>query len=141
MPQILSERDVIDDVVSRLREALSEDFCCEVPLLGRYVDMIILQKNALTSIEFKLSNWRRAIMQARDHRLGVDFAYVCMPEREVTKEMKLEFKQAGVGLYFYQQRGHWPFKEVVKAPKSKEVWSVARTNVLEYLQERKTDEQ
>ncbi|MCB9772653.1 MAG: hypothetical protein H6754_08920 [Candidatus Omnitrophica bacterium] len=139
MNELISERAVIDDVVSRLKELLSESFCCEVPLLGRCVDLVFIKRKSLTSIEFKLTNWRRALSQAKDHRLGVDFAYVCMPEREVTKEMKFEFKQAGVGLFFYQQGEDWPFKEIVKAPKSKEVWSVARTNVLEYLQERRTN--
>ena len=136
MNEIISERAVVEDVVFRLKEILSENFCCEVPLLGRCVDLVFMKKKSLTSIEFKLTNWRRAIKQARDHRLGVDFAYVCMPEREVTEEMRFEFEQAGVGLFFYQKNGEWPFKVVVKAPQSKEVWSTARIKVLEYLQER-----
>lgn len=134
MPEIRDERSLVIDAFNRLKKESIQFVCCEVPLLGRCIDLAFMVEESLFSVEFKLHNWRKAIQQARDHRLGADFAYICMPEREVTSQMRDEFNEAGVGLMFYKKSKGWPFKEIIKAPKSKETWSVARSDLTEYIQ-------
>lgn len=106
---------------------------CSVPLLGRCVDLAYLHESCLVTVEFKLRDWRRALRQARDHRLATDYAYVCMPRREIPTAMRQEFIRLGVGLSFYSNRGDWPFEIAVQAPRSCETWSVARAWLCGYL--------
>lgn len=134
MPEKQNERSLVIDAFNRLKKESVQFVCCEVPLLGRCVDLAYMMKKSLFAVEFKLHDWRRAIQQARDHRLAADFAYICMPEREITTEMRNEINEAGVGLMFYKKNKGWPFEEVIKAPKSKETWSVARSDLAEYIQ-------
>jgi len=106
---------------------------CNVPALGRCIDLAYLRGQSLFSVEFKLHNWRRAIRQARDHCLAADYAYVCMPRRDVGERMLEAFRAAGVGLLFYCEEGDWPFEIIEKAPRSRETWAVARTKLGDYL--------
>jgi hypothetical protein len=105
----------------------------EVPLLGRFVDLVYIKDGRVVTVEFKLRDWRRAIAQAKDHLLGADYAYVCMPERKISDKLRKELKKAGVGLIFYRKGTTWPFDEVIGAPRSQETWSVARALLVDYV--------
>lgn len=131
----MDEAMIVQNSFLRLRKESTIDACCEVPLLGRFIDLAYIKNNILTAIEFKLHDWKRAVRQSYDHRLGADFAYICMPERRVSEKMEEEIKAAGVGLIFYCEEGEWPFREIIKAPKSAEVWSGARHRLKEYIKE------
>ena len=106
----------------------------EVPLLGRMVDLVYIIEGSVVTIEFKLHDWRRAIVQARDHLLGADYAYICMPKRKITDRLKRELESTGVGLAFYREKDEWPFEIAVSAPRSKETWSIARAMLVEYVE-------
>lgn len=129
----LDERTLQHDCVRRLRESFSVSVEHEVPLLGRTVDLVYIDNDFVVTIEFKLRDWRRAISQARDHLLGADYAYICMPRRTVTDGLREELEEAGVGLVFYKDGDDWPFEEVVSAPKSKDTWISARSMLVEYV--------
>lgn len=106
----------------------------EVPILGRYADLVYLQGKSIFSIEFKLSNWKRALIQARDHQLAVNYAYVCFPREFVTREVSKQARSFGIGvLYFDQENKHWPFKVSIKASKSNSILSPVRDKVLDHL--------
>jgi len=133
--KIKSERCIVNDAYQRLRKnSALLTVHCEVPLLGRSIDLAYILEDNLFAIEFKLKDWRRAIRQARDYKLGVDFAYICMPEREISTIMQKAIEEAEVGLIFYRETGKWPFKEIIKAPKSKEVWKKANLRLKKYLE-------
>lgn len=128
-PSHLSEAELVWAVYQRLLTVEGLRVKREVPVLGRCVDLVYLRSNRVYSVEFKLQNWRRGLRQARDHRLGADYAFICMPERKVSAVMREELREAGVGLLFYDESGDWPFRKVVPAPKSTEIWSVARATL------------
>lgn len=128
-----TEHDLVFDSYSRLSKRGESLVCMEVPTLGRAIDLVLYRGRALTSVEFKLSNWKRALKQACDHRLVADYAYVCMPSKRVTSEIEHGFKNAGVGLLFYVGKGKSPFKEIIPAPKSPEVWNAARKRLVAYI--------
>lgn len=133
--KIKSEKCLVIDAYQRLKKnSFLHTVHYEVPLLGRSIDLAYILNGKLFAIEFKLKNWRRAICQARDYKLGVDFAYICMPEREITPLMQTAIEDAEVGLIFYRETGKWPFKEIIKAPKSKEIWKKANLRLKEYLE-------
>lgn len=105
----------------------------EAPLLGRSVDLVFYKDDAVQSIEFKLQDWRRAIVQARDHQLGADFAYICLPEKKITKSMFEAAKEEGIGILEFMESEVWPFSIVLPAKRSQYQWSVARKNLIRLL--------
>jgi hypothetical protein len=117
----------------RLREKSKIKVACNIPLLGRCVDMVCMRGQFLFTIEFKLHDWRRAIIQAIDHKLASDYAYICLPKRRNIEHLLPEFRYAGVGLLFFNEEGDWPFVRIVKAPRSDETWVTARANLLKQL--------
>jgi len=127
-----NERKIVCRAHHRLRAA-GVVVHCEVPLLGRSVDLVMKRGRHIITIEFKLHDWRRAIKQARDHRLAADFAYICMPRRQATQALQDALREDGIGLFYYIAEGRWPFELAVKARRSQEIWSVARRNLLSYL--------
>jgi hypothetical protein len=129
----MSEELMALDVYERLMGDESVTVCREVPMLGRFIDLAYIKGRTIVTIEFKLNNWKRAIQQARDHKLGADFAYICMPKRTITDRMREEVMESGVGLKFYCEYGDWPFEEVISAPRSKDVWKVARASLRQYV--------
>ncbi len=78
---------------------------CEVPFLSRCIDMVLLTGTETVTIEFKLHDWRQAIKQARDHKLGANRAYVCMPYRKQSDAMIRALDKEGIGLLFYMDDG------------------------------------
>jgi hypothetical protein len=127
------ESELVQDAFDRLRKQGNIAVHCGVPLLGRCVDLVYIQGDAVVTVEFKLQDWRRALVQARDHLLAADYAFICMPQRTVSEAMRQEVLAAGIGLLFFCDDGDWPFEVVIDAPRSKETWSVARTWVCDYL--------
>jgi hypothetical protein len=106
----------------------------EVPALGRYIDLAYFEDNKVYAFEFKLKNWIRALKQSRDHLLGADYAYICMPERKISENMTKEIEKAGVGLAFFESKGDWPFRIVIEARKSAEIWAACRRDVKNFIE-------
>ena len=132
----MTENNLVKAALKRLYKQKSFKVCCEVPILGRSADMVYIIGKLLTTIEFKLKNWKKALRQSGDHKLGADYSYVCMPRRCVSEEMRQEFIDRGVGLVFFKEKGKWPFEEIIKASRSIEAWPAIRSRVAEYIKER-----
>lgn len=121
-----SEHSMVEHACSRLAEHEGVAVNVEVPLGGRFVDLVYVRNECVCTVEFKLSSWRRALLQAADHLLGADSAYVCMPRRAVSQEMKNAFHETGVGLLFFDEEGDWPFELVIEGHSKHGPWEVAR---------------
>ncbi len=86
----------------------------EVPFLSRCIDVIIIDgDNNIFSIEFKVNNWKQAIEQAKNHKLGADKAYICIPKRTLSVQLKESIKNAGVGLLFFDEFGENLMEEII----------------------------
>jgi hypothetical protein len=107
--------------------------CRNLPLLGRCADLAYVCGSDVVTIEFKLHDWKRALVQARDHQLASDFAYVCMPRRRVSEQLACALSESGVGLMFFMDRGEWPFETAIEARRSSDTWQTARSSALEYI--------
>lgn len=129
----MTEKSIQHDSFKRLRSLTSINVRPEVPLLGRIVDLVYIQDELVFTVEFKMRDWRRAILQARDHLLGADYSYICMPKREITEQLQSEVRKARVGLIFHKKHGDWPFEMAIDAPRSKDTWEVARRNLIDYV--------
>jgi hypothetical protein len=51
----------------------------QVPIGFCRADLVAFKKNVVTAVELKLQDWKKAIIQAKNYQLGVDFAYLAFP--------------------------------------------------------------
>jgi len=128
-----SEQAYVIDALKRLRR-LGVKCRREVALMGRSADLVFMHEDQLHSVEFKLHDWRRALNQARDHRIGVERAYVCMPGRPVTQAMMDEASVLGIGFLLYQDDEDWPFSVILPAEEREVAWPIVRARLLNTLQ-------
>jgi len=92
----------------------------EVPFLSRCIDLVLITKEFTTvTIEFKINNWRKALEQAKNHKLGADRAYICLPEKKLNIELVKLLEQEQVGLYFFNPEAPCIIKEYYPAPFNK----------------------
>lgn len=100
----LSEQDMVAAAVAKLT-SLGYRVATEVPFLGRSIDLVIHAGEALVAIEFKRRDWSRALMQARDHTLGADLAYVCVPRTRITERLLAKAEAEGIGVFGWDTDG------------------------------------
>ena len=106
----------------------------EVPFLSRCIDVILINEyDEIISIEFKVSKWRHAIEQAKNHKLGADKAYICLPERNISEVLKKAVVDAGVGLFLFDSSKADVIYEAIPAPSQKENIPVFRNILLETI--------
>ncbi len=120
--KILSKRDDIKYIAQ------------EVPILGRYVDLAFVKDKYIYTVEFKINNCKRAFKQSKDHMLGADFCYICMPERTFKNTFIESLIDEGIGLFTFTNNKHWPFNEIVKARKSNRKFKFVWKNTLSHCQ-------
>lgn len=89
----------------------------EVPFLSRCIDIVILnKKDEIVSIELKIKDWKHAIKQATNHKLGSDYAYICLPKRKLTEVLKQSLCEAKIGLMMYDETSKNPIEIIIEAP-------------------------
>ncbi len=120
-----TEQAYVIDAYKRLRKKGIPSLW-EAPIMGRSADLVYLEENYLITIEFKLTNWRKGLRQARDHQIGGDFAYLCIPNWEPTEALRVAAKDLGVGLLRFCEGLDWPFEIAQPALRSTLTWSVIR---------------
>lgn len=107
----------------------------EAPVLGRSVDLVYLDGHILITIEFKLSDWRKGLLQARDHQIAGDYAYLCMPGRKPSTRLRLEASVYGVGLLELRPGTHFPFSVIQPASRSSITWTAIRERTIATLKQ------
>ena len=92
----------------------------EVPFLSRCIDLVLISSSGeVISIEFKIKNWRHAIEQAKNHMLGADRAYICLPEKNLSKSLLEALRDADIGLYLYSPDDPNVMIEAIPAPRNR----------------------
>ncbi len=95
------EKDLSSEVLNIFRQRGYRIFL-EIPVYNRRIDAILLKGKTVYSIEFKIKNWRKAIIQIRTHMLIADFAYLCMPYRnKIPEQLEKYLINYGIGLFLY----------------------------------------
>ena len=89
----------------------------EVPFLSRCIDLVLLTKTQeAIAIEFKIKNWRKAIEQAKNHMLGADKVYICLPHRVPSESLINELLSERIGLFLYYPNKTLVMDEYLSAP-------------------------
>lgn len=121
------ECDMLLDCYEKLKASSKYSYVAiEVPYMSRCIDMVLIDKNnTVISIEFKLSNWKTAIKQARDHSLGADLSYICLPKQlsNINSNMQGLLHDTGVGLLLYDRYSDSPLEIAVEA-NSRSRWNI-----------------
>lgn len=105
----------------------------EVSVLNRCIDIVYVNSNKeIVTIEVKLSNWKRAVEQAKDHQLYADKSYICLlkPKRGFSKQFMDTLRLNGIGLICFNHPGSKKasvrFKKKIQANKNTDLWKPAR---------------
>lgn len=72
----------------------------EIPLNGRYADVLAGRDEQLVAVELKLTNWKEALAQAMHYQLAAQKSYVAMPLSKAHAPMRSRsrFERQGVGV-------------------------------------------
>ena len=74
----------------------------QVPLYNRLIDFVAIVKSGnLISIEFKLKDWKRALIQAKTNSNAFDFVYICVPGGNYLEKLKIHAQFKGIGVFIY----------------------------------------
>jgi hypothetical protein len=110
----------------------------EVPVFSRSVDLVLqdLTTSYITAVEFKMHDWKRAILQAQSVGICFDFLCICLPKpkTQVGCHNIMETCEVnGVGLYLYDSEIN-TFEKVIDSPRTTTVWEIQKKRVINYLE-------
>ncbi len=79
----------------------------EVPIVGRWADLVGARTGELVAVELKLRDWREALRQAIAYQVGADRAWVAMPLAAASRAYRERWRFAaeGVGLLAVDDQG------------------------------------
>ncbi len=109
-----------------------------VPLYNRCIDAVLLGEGRLTTVEFKVKDWRRAVRQIRTHLLAADYSYLCMPKRQVPQELEQILMEMGVGLWLFDFNIK-EIEEVLSPEPSPAQMTMLKEKMLKYLNSRESE--
>jgi len=120
------------------RFAKRQGFCLqtvELPFYEYRIDLYgFSRKNdATVAIELKLSNWRKALVQAMLYQLCADLVYIAMPESSARRVDTSELEFCGVGLIGVRDSGRCTC--MLAARTHEEVRQNYRQSQINYLKE------
>ncbi len=80
-------------------------FAVEVPFYERSIDLVYIDPSKnFHALEFKINDWRKAVLQARYCASGADFVYICLPQKKYNSRIEKEVELAGCGLVLFDTK-------------------------------------
>lgn len=71
--------------------------------------VVFTPDDTVIAVELKLSDWKKAFIQAQNYQLGSDYVYVAFPEKKrslLEKKVVLMLKKKGIGLLIVDSLTH-----------------------------------
>lgn len=107
----------------------------EVPVFERSVDLVELVDEKLTAVEFKITDWKRALSQLKSIESCFDYLVLCIPKPKTEKccsNIKTTCEGLGIGLYFWEQEsGHFCHECQEKCVQ--DIWMIQKSQTIDYL--------
>ena len=112
----------------------------EVPVFSRSVDLVEVNSNSkkITAIEFKISDWKRAISQLSDISVCFDYLVLCVPKPKTDKCLEnivSSCSEKGIGLILWDQT-KCDFIIACKPIAASVIWKESKKQILKYLKEK-----
>lgn len=95
-------------------------------------DVVGFKKKSVISVELKLNNWKKAIIQAKNYQLGSDYVYIAFPLQKtfnILNKAKYILNNEGIGLLSINEMSN-KVNTIIKAKKSKKMFG--RINLRKY---------
>lgn len=108
----------------------------EVKIFTRSIDVVLKKDDVITSVEFKLSNWKKAFEQILDYQLVTDYSYLCIPKKNLRKSTLDILKERGIGLLAYDNQNGL-LEELIKPLPSTEKVDLYREYLFEKIEKLK----
>lgn len=111
---------------------------CEVPVFCRSVDLVKYnqKERAVTAVEFKTHNWKRALEQVISTSVSFDYLEICVQKpktRKVQEKIITTCGEHGVGIYFMENEKQ-QFEHVLLPQKVRRMWEVQKTQVIQFIE-------
>lgn len=138
MDNNISEEELRSRFVDKFKYSQKVLLYLEVPAFSRSVDLVMQNVSDLSimAIEFKIHDWKRAILQAQSVALCFDYLSICLPKPKTLKGCQTVInacKTNGVGLYFYNTQ-LTSFEKILSSPKTKTMWEAQKKRIIGYLE-------
>ncbi len=139
-------------MIEGLEEILRDNYCSfrrshgkkkiyiEVPVFSRSVDLVEFDSHSrkITAVEFKISDWKRAIRQLSDISICFDYLILCVPKPKTDKcieSIKNACLEKGMGLILWDQSDN-SFMRICEPAAVTDIWKEPKRKILKYLKER-----
>jgi len=134
----ISEAELRKRFVDTYKNSEKMKLYLEVPVFSRSVDLVIQDADDLSvmAVEFKLHDWRRAILQAQSVAICFDYLGVCLPKPKTEKGYRSIVDACKINrifLYFYDVQSK-TFGKVLDSPRMMNVWDAHKKRVIKYLE-------
>jgi hypothetical protein len=94
----MMERKLVRNIVRYLTKK-GYRTAVEVPFLSRSIDIVYRTRTGeIVAIEVKMTDWKRALNQAKYCLLGASRVYICLPERTLMENTRSKIRSMGIGL-------------------------------------------
>lgn len=119
MYQFFKESDLfkpVSDYYKKQRYIVSS----EVRIGFCRADIVAFKKYEVVGVELKISDWKKAIVQAKNYQLGCDYVYLAFPLSKVYSLLKKAehiLKQEGIGLLVVSEKD-FDVRKIINADKS-----------------------
>lgn len=111
---------------------------CEVPVFCRSVDLVKYdqKERAVTAVEFKTHNWKRALEQVISTAVSFDYLEICIQKPKTRKAQENIIHtcgERGVGIYFMENEKQ-QFEHVLLPQRVKRMWEVQKMQVIQFIE-------
>lgn len=93
----------------------------EIKIGFHRADLVGFKESDVVAVELKLSDWKKAIIQAKNYMLGADYVYLAVPlfkSYNILRKAEYYFKKEGIGLLVINEKTS-KVSEIIKPKKSK----------------------
>ena len=90
-------------------------------------DLVGFKKNRTVAVELKLSDWKKAIVQAKNYQFGADYVYLAFPLKKsfnVLKKTEHILKKEGIGFLVVEEKDCNVRKILDAKPSKKKICSI-----------------
>ena len=130
------EHELVEPVIKYFQKQ-SYSVCREIRIGFCRADIIAYDTTTMIAVELKLSDWKKALVQAKNYQLGAEYVYIAFPLKKsylVLRKAKDNLLREGIGLLVVNEE--MQVHEVISAKKSQKMFGVLRVSEIK-KQERK----
>lgn len=133
----ISEKGQVKQFTKWLK-SIGLKYRCEVPVLLKFVDLVVYDGRTITAMEFKLDDWRKAIKQVTAYSASFDKLAICIM-RPVTQKTISDVTNVcankGIGLYFtyFEEEGKLFCEQIIESKPVERIWRFQRDSVIKQI--------